>query len=163
MHAQANMLLTLKRQYRHNGPSMPATRNTKRRLDELITRMDNSLSPIKGPSTNMSPLSGATSKAPRRAGGATDSFAFPNGHSKFKTVSTAKNERRQRYAGSYVPSGGQTVLTVDGKTQGVFDKPAYLNSASKDDLPYVVVHEKLSPKIQLGPKRTNFDLRHSLH
>ena len=77
---------------------MPATRNTKRRLDELITRMDNSLSPL-SPSANTSPLSGATSKAPRQAGGATDSFAFPNGHSKFKSVSTAKNDRRQRYAG----------------------------------------------------------------
>ena len=94
MHAQANMLLTLKRQYRHNGPSMPATRNTKRRLDELITRMDNSLSPQKAPSANMSPLGGATTKAQRRAGGAADSFAFPNGHSKFKSVSTARNERR---------------------------------------------------------------------
>ena len=96
MHAQANMLLTLKRQYRHNGPSLPPTRDTKRRLDELITRMDTSLSPL-SPASNTSPLSGATSKAPRQAGGAKDSFAFPNGHSKFKTVSTARNEKRQKY------------------------------------------------------------------
>ena len=98
MHAQANMLLTLKSTYRHKGPSMPPTRDTKRRLDELITRMDNTLSPL-SPSLNTSPISGATSKAPRQAGGATGGFAFPNGHSKFKSVSTAKNERRQRYAG----------------------------------------------------------------
>ena len=46
MHAQVNMLLTLKRQHMHNGPSMPQSRRTKERLDKLITRMDSELKPV---------------------------------------------------------------------------------------------------------------------
>ena len=43
MHAQYNMLLTLKRQHHHDGPSAPKSRRTRQRLNRLITQMDSTL------------------------------------------------------------------------------------------------------------------------
>ena len=44
MHGQYNMLLTLKRQYANDSTHLPKSKKTKQRLENLLLRMDSSMS-----------------------------------------------------------------------------------------------------------------------